>query len=105
MTTVVYLGDGAVGEAVVYGLPFTVGVATPLPADFPFASKIIYNGTFMVVPDPEPEPDPQPEPEPEPVADEAVATDDQEYSDAELEAMTAPEPAEPEKPARKPRAG
>lgn len=49
MTTVVYLGDGEVGEAVVYGLPFIVGVPTELPADFPFADKIINNGTFEVV--------------------------------------------------------
>ena len=51
MATVVYLGDGDVGEAVVYGLPFTVGVATPLPADFAFADKIMGNPTFMVVAD------------------------------------------------------
>lgn len=51
MTTVVYLGDGEVGEAVVYGLPFTVGVPTVLPADFEFAGKIINNGTFEVVAD------------------------------------------------------
>jgi hypothetical protein len=51
MTTVVYLGDGDVGEAVVYGLPFTVGVPTVLPAEFEFAGKIINNGTFEVVAD------------------------------------------------------
>jgi hypothetical protein len=47
--TVIYLGDGDVGEAVVYGLPFTVGVATALPDGFPFAHKIVNNPTFQVV--------------------------------------------------------
>lgn len=47
--TVIYLGDGDVGEAVVYGLPFTVGVPTELPDDFPFAAKIVNNQTFSVV--------------------------------------------------------
>lgn len=47
--TVIYLGDGDVGEAVVYGLPFVVGVPTPLPEDFEFADKILNNGTFEVV--------------------------------------------------------
>jgi hypothetical protein len=46
--TVIYLGDGDVGEAVVYGLPFTVGEAVTLPDDFPFTDKIVNNGTFFV---------------------------------------------------------
>ena len=47
--TVIYLGDGDVGEAVVYGLPFTVGEAVTLPDDFPFTAKIVNNPTFQVV--------------------------------------------------------
>ncbi len=47
--TVIYLGDGDVGEAVVYGLPFTVGVPVTLPVDFAFTDKILNNGTFEVV--------------------------------------------------------
>ncbi len=55
--TVIYLGDGEVGEAVVYGLPFTVGVPTVLPDGFAWAHKIVNNSTFRVV-DAAPAPDP-----------------------------------------------
>ena len=48
--TVIYLGDGVVGGAVVYGLPFTVGVPTELPDGFDWAHKIVNNSTFEVVP-------------------------------------------------------
>lgn len=47
--TVIYLGDGEVGEAVVYGLPFIVGVPTELPDGFEWAHKILNNSTFKVV--------------------------------------------------------
>jgi hypothetical protein len=47
--TVIYLGDGDVGEAVVYGLPFVVGVPVTLPEGFEFLDKILSNGTFEVV--------------------------------------------------------
>lgn len=49
--TVIYLGDGEVGEAVVYGLPFTVGEPVTLPDGFEFTGKIVNNGTFQVVAD------------------------------------------------------
>jgi hypothetical protein len=49
--TVIYRGDGEVGEAVVYGLPFIVGERVTLPEGFPWAHKIIGNGTFEVVAD------------------------------------------------------
>lgn len=49
--TVIYLGDGDVGEAVVYGLPFIVGEPVTLPEGFEFADKILNNGTFKVVDD------------------------------------------------------
>lgn len=49
MTTVVYLGDGDVGEAVVYGLPFIVGEPVTLPAHFAHTAKIVGNPTFAVV--------------------------------------------------------
>ena len=47
--TVIYLGDGVVGEAVVYGLPFTVGEPVTLPEGFAWADKIANNPTFQVV--------------------------------------------------------
>ncbi len=49
--TVIYLGDGDVGEAVVYGLPFIVGEPTELPDGFEFAGKILANPTFAVMSD------------------------------------------------------
>jgi hypothetical protein len=61
--TVIYLGDGEVGEAVVYGLPFIVGVPTELPDGFEWAHKIVNNSTFAVVPD-APAPDPVAAPAP-----------------------------------------
>jgi hypothetical protein len=47
--TVIYLGDGEVGEAVVYGLPFIVGQPVTLPEGFEFEGKIVNNATFRVV--------------------------------------------------------
>lgn len=49
MTSVVYLGDGNVGEAVIYGLPFIVGEPVDLPEGFEFAGKILANPTFAVI--------------------------------------------------------
>lgn len=49
MVTVVYLGDGEVGEAVVYGLPFIVGQPVALPDGWEFAGKVVNNPTFQVV--------------------------------------------------------
>jgi hypothetical protein len=47
--TVTYLGDGDVGGAVVYGIPFVVGEVVTLPDDFEFTDKIVNNGTFEVL--------------------------------------------------------
>lgn len=49
--TVIYLGDGVVGEAVVYGLPFTVGEPVTLPEGWEWTQKVVNNGTFQVVAD------------------------------------------------------
>ena len=56
MPTVVYLGDGDVGGAVVYGLPFTVGKPVALPSDWEWTAKVVNNGTFLVVADDTPLP-------------------------------------------------
>ena len=51
MVTVVYLGDGCVGEAVVYGLPFIVGQPVTLPEGWEWTAKVVNNPTFQVVAD------------------------------------------------------
>lgn len=49
--TVIYLGDGEVGGAVVYGLPFIVGQPVALPDNWEFTGKVVNNSTFQVVAD------------------------------------------------------